>query len=409
MADMATGRVEAVDGLEGAMPQQRDSRQLDAATAMCVLPTSMLAASTSGFGKDSDKVFGGSDPACEKSDSETADTVSGPATPSGAASPCHHAEGEPLPEADDAHNETETAGVLGKSMVARREAAMKLLGDLEPRKYLGMSALAAAAGVGSRVVSPNTKRHRPCTGCRAIKLKCDRGVPCGRCKRLGLVCTVPPTVSLGRPRTHVRMPTATHLRLPDAATLLEGAAINATALLSQTASTGDALKPHKAAPAAAAAPLPLRPGSAETVSETTSSLQSPLDAPPVGSTADAEVRRASAESRLASVEARLVEARLLEARWLEARLLEARFEASQGRFAQRRRLDEESKLAQSGHAHGQSWLPTGPLLSQMFKPSALLAPAMPVMGVPIPPMMQNQIVAPRTLGWAWAGMGNAPH
>jgi hypothetical protein len=40
---------------------------------------------------------------------------------------------------------------------------------------------------------------RPCSNCRRSKILCDRQGPCGRCTRLGMECTVPPTVRRGRP------------------------------------------------------------------------------------------------------------------------------------------------------------------------------------------------------------------
>jgi hypothetical protein len=41
---------------------------------------------------------------------------------------------------------------------------------------------------------------RPCTQCRHSRVLCNRAKPCGRCVRLGLECTVPPTVRRGRPK-----------------------------------------------------------------------------------------------------------------------------------------------------------------------------------------------------------------
>ena len=40
---------------------------------------------------------------------------------------------------------------------------------------------------------------RPCAGCRAAKVRCDRMEPCGRCTRLGLYCYPPEAVQRGRP------------------------------------------------------------------------------------------------------------------------------------------------------------------------------------------------------------------
>lgn len=84
--------------------------------------------------------------------------------------------------------------------------------------------------------------HRPCAPCRAIKLKCDRNYPCGRCKRLGLVCKTPPTVSLGRPRRHVRMPG------------IGGSAIADTTLLSKDLPRNAAPTSVAAAPVSVAVP-----------------------------------------------------------------------------------------------------------------------------------------------------------
>jgi hypothetical protein len=44
-----------------------------------------------------------------------------------------------------------------------------------------------------------TELPRPCSLCRRSKILCDRQAPCGRCTRLGIRCTIPPTVRRGRP------------------------------------------------------------------------------------------------------------------------------------------------------------------------------------------------------------------
>ena len=61
---------------------------------------------------------------------------------------------------------------------------------------------AAALGVLSGGVQKQ-KLHRPCAGCRATKVKCDRELPCSRCRRFGIVCVAPPTLASGRPRAYV--------------------------------------------------------------------------------------------------------------------------------------------------------------------------------------------------------------
>ena len=40
---------------------------------------------------------------------------------------------------------------------------------------------------------------RPCMTCRKRRTLCDRRKPCSRCMRLGVECTLPPTVKRGRP------------------------------------------------------------------------------------------------------------------------------------------------------------------------------------------------------------------
>ena len=51
-------------------------------------------------------------------------------------------------------------------------------------------------GKGSAV---DSNPVRPCAGCRAAKVRCDRVEPCGRCTRLGLYCYPPEAVQRGRP------------------------------------------------------------------------------------------------------------------------------------------------------------------------------------------------------------------
>ena len=46
--------------------------------------------------------------------------------------------------------------------------------------------------------------HRPCSTCRAAKVRCDRQIPCSRCRRLGTVCKPPPTVRARAPRASPR-------------------------------------------------------------------------------------------------------------------------------------------------------------------------------------------------------------
>ena len=52
---------------------------------------------------------------------------------------------------------------------------------------------------------PRGGLHRPCSCCRAAKVRCDRNMPCSRCVRLGTECKPPPTVPRGRPSHHSRL------------------------------------------------------------------------------------------------------------------------------------------------------------------------------------------------------------
>ena len=385
-------------GMGVSFEQQHDAEQMAAAAAMCAFPS----------GRDTADPPHAARPTLSPilltpCDSGTVGTISGPGTPPEALSPQHGPEGtSPSAEVAPIILARNLLSASHPEVLAAKAAAMKLLGPRGMQDRLGLSTPAAGIGMGSQLEPGIKKLHRPCSGCRAIKLKCDRGVPCGRCKKLGLVCTVPPSVSLGRPRTHMRMPTTHHNRLPEKILdVMDDAA-------SPTPTPPPPLPPPPppslcaadAMPVMLAAPLPVAPAATP--------MEPSMFAPMVGnahylSPDDSFVASgAAAEARLAHAEARLQEARLMKAQLLEARTAEIMV-----------------PLGPNANGYAREWQPATPatpapgqlplivptplqpqmlqLLQQWQVPMSapqMLAPFQPSpMGMP--PMMQHQIVSLR--------------